>query len=194
MSESKPNLLFIIPDFFYIEDYQKLLYHNDIPLGTLQLSSLLKEKASVQTNIIDFRRESEIYKDLETKNPNNDRFRDAVIRVLEEKGVQEYQNIGINCYTSFQYLYTDSIAKIIKNEFPNMNIIVGGYHPSAVPEDFTYKDSPFDMVVKGEADALMLDLFKSKSKIEKKSSETRVLESNNLIDVNILPYSGTPSS
>lgn len=188
MIESKPNLLFIIPNFFYIEDYQKLLYHNDIPLGTLQLSSLLKEKAGVQTDIIDFRRENETYSELNAENPHNDGFRDAVINVLEKNEVQEYQNIGINCYTSFQYLSTDSIAKIIKKEFPNINIIVGGYHPSAVPEDFIYKDSPFDIVVKGEADEIMLDLFNSKSNIIKKSSETRVLESNILIDVNILPF------
>ena len=188
MSESKPNFLFIIPNFFYIEEYQKLLYHNDIPLGTLQLSSLLKEKAGVQTGIIDFRRESEKYNDLDNEFPNKDRFRDAVINVLENNEVHEYSNIGINCYTSFQYLYTDSIAKIIKGEYPNKTIIVGGYHPSAVPEDFTYKDSPFDIVVKGEADAILLDLFISKSRITKNSSETRVLESNNLIDVNILPF------
>ena len=59
MSENKTNLLFIIPDFFYIGAYQKLLYHNDVPIGTLQLSSLLKEKSGIQTDIIDFRKESE---------------------------------------------------------------------------------------------------------------------------------------
>jgi len=188
MSESKPNLLFIIPDFFSIGEYQKLLYHNDIPLGTLQLSSLLKERAGVQTNIIDFRRESELTRDLETEHSNKDKYRDAVTRVLEKHNVQEYRNVGINCYTSFQYLYTNSIAKAIKEEFPNVNIIVGGYHPSAVPEDFTRKDSSFDFVVKGEADALLLNLFKSKSLLEKKSSEVRILESINLIDVNTLPF------
>jgi len=188
MSESKPNLLFIIPSFFYIEEYQKLLYHNDIPLGTLQLSSLLKEQAGVQTNIIDFRRESEHFRDLEIEHNNNDKFRNAVIRVLEKHNVQEYQNVGINCYTSFQYLYTNSIAKVIKEEFPNINIIVGGYHPSAVPEDFARKDSPFNIIVKGEADAILLDLFKSKSIFEKKSSKSIILESSDLIDVNILPF------
>jgi len=47
------NILFIIPSFFYIEDYQRLLYYNDLPLGVLQLSSFLKERANIETSIIE---------------------------------------------------------------------------------------------------------------------------------------------
>ena len=64
MAKNKNNLLFIIPGFFYIEDYQKLLYYNDIPLGTLQLSSFLREKANIETQIIDLRVEQDKYPDL----------------------------------------------------------------------------------------------------------------------------------
>jgi hypothetical protein len=74
--KKKSNLLFIIPGFFYIEGYQKLLYYNEIPLGTLQISSFLKEKERIETNMVDLRVESEINKDLEINSPNNDRFKE----------------------------------------------------------------------------------------------------------------------
>jgi len=40
------------------------MYYNDIPLGTLQISSFLKEKERIETNIVDLRVESEINKNL----------------------------------------------------------------------------------------------------------------------------------
>ena len=120
------SILFIIPGFFYIEDYQKLLYFNDIPLGTLQISSYLKEKANVKTNIIDMRLEGEKNGALAAKKPKKDEFKSAVIRVLERENIEEYQYIGINCYTSFHYHQTQLIASILKENFPQINLIVGG--------------------------------------------------------------------
>ncbi|MFX1257199.1 MAG: B12-binding domain-containing radical SAM protein [Promethearchaeota archaeon] len=189
MSKNNKNLLFIIPGFFYIEDYQKLLYFNDIPLGTLQLSSLLKERKKIKTNIIDMRVEGEKNVKLAKNDFNEDRFKDAFLKVLELNNIQEYQNIGINCYTSYQFLYTDSIAKILKDEFPNVNIIVGGYHPTGVPDDFIYKNSPYDYIIRGEAESVLLQLLNSNRTNQINSvSKTKVLNSNNLIDVNTLPF------
>jgi len=94
MNEKKSNLLFIIPGFFYIEGYQKLLYYNDIPLGTLQISSFLKEKERIETNIVDLRVEREINKDLDINAPNNGRFKENFLKLLERNNVQEYE-IGI---------------------------------------------------------------------------------------------------
>ena len=154
MAPNNSNLFLIIPGFFYIEDYQKLLYYTDIPLGTIQLSSFLKEKANVITNIVDLRIEGEKEKDLGAPEPIEEKFKKSLLRVLEQNDIQDFQNIGINCYTSFQYLYTDLIANILRKEFPKINIIVGGYHPTAVPEDFSYKNSPYDFIIRGEAESV----------------------------------------
>ena len=39
-----------------------------------------------------------------------------------------------------------------------MTIVVGGYHPTAVPDDFTYPGTPFDVVVTGEGELALLDV------------------------------------
>jgi len=189
MNEKKSNLLFIIPGFFYIEDYQKLLYYNDIPLGTLQISSFLKKKARIETDIVDLRVESEINKDLEINAPNNDRFKENFLKLLERNNVQDYDNIGINCFTSFQYLYTDYISKILKEEFPNIGLIVGGYHPSAVPRDFNYNGAPYDFIIQGEAELPLIELFKSsKLKCRNSPSNPQILSAKTTIDVDKLPF------
>lgn len=186
MSKNNNNLLFIIPGFFYIEKYQKLLYYNDIPLGTLQISSFLREKANIETQIIDLRVEQDKYPNLAINEPHKDQFKDFLLKCLENNHLQEFQTIGINCYTSYQYLQTDLIATILRQEFPKKNIIVGGYHPTAVPEDFAYKDSPFDFIIRGEAELILLNLFRSGNL--KKRNETHIMSSNGCIDINSLPF------
>ncbi|TFG19287.1 MAG: B12-binding domain-containing radical SAM protein [Promethearchaeota archaeon] len=190
MHNNNSNLLFIIPGFFFIEEYQKLLYYNDIPLGTIQLSSFLKELVKVITNIIDLRVEGEKEKELGVAKPKEDNFKKAFLKILEKNNIQDYNNIGINCYTSFQYFYTDLIAKILRKEFPKVNIIVGGYHPTGVPEDFTYKNSPYDVIIRGEAEMVLLNLLNSNklNKIEKKKQEPLILSSDILTDINSLPF------
>ncbi len=189
MSVIRSNLLFIIPGFFYIEEYQKLLYYNDIPLGTLQLSSLLREKADVKTDIIDMRIEEEKYKGLSVEKPKIDEFKKMFLKVLESNEIQEYDNVGINCYTSFQFLQTDLIAKILKKEFPKIILIVGGYHPTAMYKDFIYKNSPYDIIIRGEADLLFLDLFNSRILKHKDNiSKIKILNAEEFIDVNTLPF------
>ncbi|TFG29534.1 MAG: B12-binding domain-containing radical SAM protein [Promethearchaeota archaeon] len=208
MLEQVGNLLFIIPDFLYIEDYQKLLYYNDIPLGTLQISSYLRSRKNIKTNIIDLRLEQEKYPNLAIKEPfefnekkltnpflktntrqvdgDFDRFKKSFFQCLEKKGIQEFDNIGINCYTSYQYSYTNFIATLIKCEFPKKNIIVGGYHPTGVPEDFTYKNSPFNFIIKGEAELILIDLLESG--ILKGNGKPNIFNSKNCIDINTLPF------
>jgi len=189
MNENNSNLLFIIPGFLYIGEYQKSLYHNSIPLSTLQLSSLLKERQEIKTQIIDLRFESEIDSNLEGESSETDKFKDPFIKVLENSNIQDFNNIGINCYTSYQFLYTDLISRIIKEEFSNINIILGGYHPTAVPEDFAYQGAPYDFIIRGEADTILLDLFDSKI-LNKVNSHRKpqILKSEKLIDINSLPF------
>jgi len=188
MFDKAPTLLFIIPDFFFMEGLQKKLYHNDIPIGTLQLLSYLKKELNIITDIIDFR--MEIKEDLNNNanNPNNDKLRNLIVKILEKNNIQEYQNLGISCYTSFQYLFTEFLAKIIKEEFANKKIIVGGYHPTAVPGDFTYQNAPYDFIIKGESEIILSDLLSHKILNKKKSGLPQILNSEQLVDVNFLPF------
>jgi len=58
--------------------------------------------------------------------------------------------MAISCWSSLNYLSSKYFATKIKDEKPHIKIIVGGYHPTFVSEDFEYKHSPFDYVIKGE--------------------------------------------
>ncbi|TXT64035.1 MAG: hypothetical protein BAJALOKI3v1_270016 [Promethearchaeota archaeon] len=182
------NFLFIIPGFFNIEPYQKLLYYNDLPLGSLQISSYLKERNKIETDIIDMRIEEE--RDSKWNPQSNDlyKFEQHCEKVLESAAIQNFKNIGISCYTSFQYLQTKIIAEIIKKSYRDKNVFVGGYHPSANPHDFTFKNSPFDYIIINEAELILSKyLSKNENITTKKSRETQIFREKRYIDVNELP-------
>lgn len=64
--------------------------------------------------------------------------------------------IGLSCYSSFDYLKTYHLAIAIRQRHPSVCLVVGGYHPSARPGDFTGETSPFDHVVVGEGERPLL--------------------------------------
>jgi hypothetical protein len=69
MNRKKTNLLFIIPSSFYIENYQRKLNFDEIPIEILQYSSLLQDLL-VNTKIIDLRLEELKYPGLIVNEPN----------------------------------------------------------------------------------------------------------------------------
>jgi len=84
----------------------------------------------------------------------------ALERVLD----LEVDLVAISCWSSLNYLSSVYFAEKIKQHRPETTIIVGGYHPTFVPQDFTYPGSPFDHVVAGEIQnifkVLHTELFK----------------------------------
>jgi radical SAM superfamily enzyme YgiQ (UPF0313 family) len=74
----------------------------------------------------------------------------------------DFDLAAISCYTSLNYLSSVMIAGICKKINPQSINVVGGYHPSALPEDFTYKNTPFDFIVKGEGEQVLADISQKK--------------------------------
>ena len=62
----------------------------------------------------------------------------------------EADMVAISCWSSLNYLASVYFAEKIKQHRPETPIVVGGYHPTFMPQDFTYPGSPFDHVVRGE--------------------------------------------
>ncbi|MCG8637867.1 MAG: cobalamin-dependent protein [Desulfobacterales bacterium] len=58
--------------------------------------------------------------------------------------------LAISCWSSMNYPASLFFAAAYKEKRPDTAIVVGGYHPTFVPEDFIYRSSPFDHVVRGE--------------------------------------------
>lgn len=67
--------------------------------------------------------------------------------------------IGITCVTALVYS-TIEVAKLIKIEFPNIIIIVGGIHPTIRPDDFL-NEPAIDYVAVGEGEITMYEFVKA---------------------------------
>jgi hypothetical protein len=79
-------------------------------------------------------------------------FKEASMkRILSFDG--EY--VGISCWSSMNYLATRYFAERIKEAKPETEIVVGGYHPTFVEEDFRYAGSPFDVVIRGDVENVL---------------------------------------
>jgi len=62
----------------------------------------------------------------------------------------EVDLVALSCWSSLNYLSSVYFAEKLKQHRPETTIVVGGYHPTFMPGDFTYPGSPFDHVVTGE--------------------------------------------
>ncbi|MCA9633681.1 MAG: cobalamin-dependent protein [Myxococcales bacterium] len=86
-------------------------------------------------------------------------------RALSPRGVdlaalakQRYDLVGVSCYSSYDYLKVVTLGEVLRHHLPDAWLVVGGYHPSARPADFTRDGSPFDYVVVGDGERPLLRL------------------------------------
>lgn len=70
--------------------------------------------------------------------------------------------VGFSCMTP-HLAHAVIIAKIIKNHFPGIKTVVGGVHPSAIPEQTLREFSCFDIAVIGEGEETLLELYQKVS-------------------------------
>lgn len=68
--------------------------------------------------------------------------------------------LGISCYSSMHYIITELVAAIFKEENPEGIVVVGGYHPTVVPGDFTAPGAPYDYIILGEGEIALSRLLK----------------------------------
>lgn len=136
--KTKQKILLLYPGDFYSRDWGRFI---TLKPHMVYIYTFLKEFFDV------------IVVDLENE----------FLRPGDEKGLETFKTksldrilsidtdyIAISCWSSLNYLASVYFAQRIKQEKPEMPIIVGGYHPTLVPEDFRFENSPFDHVVAGE--------------------------------------------
>jgi len=127
----------------------------------LQLSAFLKDRMFIEPHLIDIRFEREIEEILSSNKIEVELFKKKLLSVLEKNNIQEFQDVIIVLDTSYEYIQSKMIAEVIRNEFSKVKIYVCGHHPTAVPNDFIYKNSPFDYIIEGEIELTLLELLKS---------------------------------
>jgi len=78
--------------------------------------------------------------------------------------------VGFSCMTP-HILDAARIAGVIKSNFPEIKTVVGGVHPSAIPEQTLSEFTQFDIVVVGEGERTLLELYR------------KIVSSGSLLDV-----------
>ncbi|MFH1459871.1 MAG: radical SAM protein [Candidatus Omnitrophota bacterium] len=90
---------------------------------------------------------------------------DNVIDDIHNKMITEFKKtktkiVGISCYTP-EYFEVVKIAKAIKEIDSSVKVIVGGIHPTFLPEDFFDEETGVDICVLGEGELTTYELCKN---------------------------------
>ncbi len=80
-------------------------------------------------------------------------------RVRDYFKSHKYDILGLSCWTSMSYLATVLVARVYRELYPDNLIVVGGYHPTARPEEFRTPDRLFDYVVCGEGEQAFKEII-----------------------------------
>ncbi len=189
MKNHTSNILFINPSLFFQQNYHKDLFNGDFPLKSLQLSSILKKNTNISTQFLDLRFEEDISDFFSKPDLNRYQFEKQFIKLLEQEAVQEFDNIGIFLMSSFQYLQTTIVSRIIKKHFPKINIMIAGHLPTAIVEDFIQKPLNFDIILVGEPEGIISELLESINLTRLQNrKKPLVINSNNSFILDQLPF------
>ncbi len=145
------TLFLTIPYYFIKTAHSEFLP----PVHLIYLSSFIREKG-FESNIEDISADFGIQKDKEEITKFKSQF-----EKWANKNILDYEIIGLSCYTSFQFLATMDIARICKEVSPKSKIVIGGYHASALPNDFIFEGSPIDYCVIGEGETGMIKILEA---------------------------------
>ncbi len=144
---SPPRVLFVYPSSFH---YPAHLHREEVKSPLLALASYAARFFPVE--YLDF--------ELVVGRPDTDlQIKRFERRVGEELSKREFDVLAISCWTSLSFTATMSVAKVARRLFPDKLIIVGGYHPTARPNDFLTPDPLFDYVILAEAELTLREIL-----------------------------------
>ncbi|MEE8540296.1 MAG: cobalamin-dependent protein [Desulfobacterales bacterium] len=156
----RKKLLLLYPGEFYAGKWGRYI---ELKPHMIYVYSFLKDLFDV--SVVDL--ENELFKP-KTERDLVEFKKRALRRVL----AIEADYVAISCWSSLNYLSSKFLAQKIKQKKPQTIIIVGGYHPTFVPQDFEYEGTPFDHVIRGEIQNI-LKLFSFKTNAGLQTYEIR---------------------
>jgi radical SAM superfamily enzyme YgiQ (UPF0313 family) len=80
-------------------------------------------------------------------------------RVRNYFAEHKFDILGLSCWTSMSYRATLLVARVFRELYPDKLIVVGGYHPTARPEEFKLPDQLFDYIICGEGEQAFRDII-----------------------------------
>ncbi len=144
-----PSIFLLYPSCFY---YPTWMERVELKTSLVWLGSYLNR--SYPVTFADF--------EIEIGRPNSrvqiKRFKRKVREYLQN---QEFDILAISCWTSLSYQASVATAEICRELFPDKLIVVGGYHPSARPNEFVEKGNLFDYIIRGEGELALEEIAAS---------------------------------
>jgi radical SAM superfamily enzyme YgiQ (UPF0313 family) len=137
---SEPKILFVSPSSFYFPEWMERV---QIKSSQLLLASYIEQFYPVE------------YADFEITigRPNTPiQIRRFERHAREFLSKTQFDILAISCWTSLSYQASLATARICRSLHPEKIIVVGGYHPSARPNEFVTPDRLFDFVITGEGE------------------------------------------
>ena len=95
---------------------------------------------------------------VELGNPKPDEAEGYLRQAEDLLAQREFDLLAVSCWSSLEYLASVELAGRVRASEPSIPIVVGGYHPTALPEEFRGPAAPFDVVVRGEGELALVAL------------------------------------
>jgi radical SAM superfamily enzyme YgiQ (UPF0313 family) len=95
--------------------------------------------------------------------------------------------LGLSCWTSMSYLATLLVARVFREMYPDKLIVVGGYHPTARPEEFNTPEGLFDYVVTGEGEHAFREIA-DRYTTSGRPQETTIIQGESTKSEQFVPY------
>lgn len=160
--ESSPSILLVYPSCFnYPENMERL----DIKTSQLWLASYLNRHYPV--TYADF--------EIEIGRPDSSvQIKRFIRRVKQYLSDQSFDILAISCWASHSYLASLAVARTCRELYPDKVIAVGGYHPTARPNEFLTEDQLFDYVITREGEIALKEIADGFSQVGR-PPETRMI-------------------
>src|SRR3990172_610260 len=133
---------------------KKEFYGVTPPLGLCYIAGML-EKEGYNVNIID----GQVEKDKDEAVEKNGFIRVGIsIEGLSKLIARSAPDIiGLSCPLSIMWEDVSKLSRLLKNDSPNSFQVLGGFHPSAFPQE-CLRDSKVDCIVIGEGEITFLEV------------------------------------
>jgi len=166
------KVLLIMPPF---TQSKKAMKRCIVPLGLAYIAAVL-ENNGIITKIVDCMVEGYYNEVAETNNRITYGLFDPEIKKRIKEFAPDF--VGVSCLMSAQAINAHRMCKLAKEVNTNIQTVMGGCHPAALPTE-TLKDTNVNHVVVGEGEQSMLDIVLGRKKGVVKSSEP--------LDIDALP-------
>lgn len=128
---------------FYHKNIYQVPENSSPPLGLCSIATVLNQNG-IKVHLEDFQAA--------------EKSSDQIIPLIEK---HKPKTVGISATTT-SFFQAKRIAETVRKYYPEITLIVGGIHASAMPEE-TMNMAPFDIVVRGEGEITMLELARISS-------------------------------